>query len=61
MKSQENDRLQANLEKADYEIQILRDEKQRLNDQILVEKNNQILQAAKHKEEIDKLNLDHSY
>jgi hypothetical protein len=40
MKSQENDRLQANLEKADYEIQILRDEKQRLNDQIMVEKNN---------------------
>lgn len=51
----------ATLAKADEEIQILRDDKHRMSDQIVGERNNMMQVQAKHKEDIELLNLRHNY
>ena len=61
MKQQELEHSKANLGKADEEIEILRNDKHRMGEQIVGERNNMMEVQAKHKEDIELLKLRHSY
>ena len=57
MKQQELEHSKANLGKADEEIEILRNDKHRMGEQIVGERNNMMQVQAKHKEDIELLKL----
>ena len=57
MRQQELEHSKATLAKADEEIQILRDDKHRMGEQIVGERNTLMQVQAKHKEDIELLKL----
>jgi hypothetical protein len=57
MRQQELEHSKVNLGKADEEIQILRDDKHRMGEQIVGERNTLMQVQAKHKEDIELLKL----